>query len=73
MQRDDAAWIGVIGSATKRRRFVHRLAQRGIAAGRLEELVCPIGDAGIRGKRPATIALAVATQLMQDLVPEAWR
>ncbi len=73
LQRDDAAWIGVIGSATKRRRFVHRLAQRGIAAGRLQELVCPIGDAGIRGKRPATIALAVATQLMQDLVPEAWR
>ena len=64
LQRDDFAWLGLIGSETKRRRFVHRLEQRGIESARLEALVCPIGLAGIRGKQPATIALSLAAQLM---------
>jgi xanthine dehydrogenase accessory factor len=66
LRRDDFAWLGLIGSDTKRRRFVHRLEKRGIAPGRLEALNCPIGLAGIRGKQPATIALSLAAQLMMD-------
>ena len=66
LQRDDFAWLGLIGSATKRRRFVHRLEQRGIEPSRLEALVCPLGLAGIRGKQPATIALSLAAQLMSN-------
>jgi xanthine dehydrogenase accessory factor len=49
LQRDDFAWLGLIGSDTKRRRFAQRLERRGIPAERLERLVCPIGLAGIRG------------------------
>jgi xanthine dehydrogenase accessory factor len=64
LQRGDFAWLGLIGSDTKRRRFVHRLEQRGIQAAQLERLVCPIGLSGIRGKQPATIALSLAAQLM---------
>ena len=64
LNRGDFAWLGLIGSATKRRRFVHRLGQRGISDELLERLVCPIGLAGIEGKQPATIALSLAAQLM---------
>lgn len=73
LRRGDAAWLGLIGSVTKRRRFVHRLAGRGVSGAALERLKCPIGLAGITGKRPATIALAVAAQLLEDVVPQAWR
>ncbi|NND43925.1 MAG: xanthine dehydrogenase accessory protein XdhC, partial [Xanthomonadales bacterium] len=71
--RRDFAWLGLIGSVSKRRRFVHRLARRGIPEDQLERLVCPVGAAGIRGKRPATIALSIAAQLLQDVVPAGWR
>jgi len=66
LQRNDFAWLGLIGSETKRRRFVHRLENRGIPATRLKALVCPIGLTGIRGKQPATIALSLAAQLMMN-------
>lgn len=66
LQRDDFAWLGLIGSDTKRRRFAQRLQRRGVPAARLERLVCPIGLAGIRGKQPATIALSLVAQLMSE-------
>ncbi len=71
--RQDAAWLGLIGSISKRRRFVHRLSKRGVSEERLEKLVCPVGLAGILGKRPATIAVSIAAQLLRDVVPENWR
>ena len=64
LSRGDFAWLGLIGSATKRRRFVQRLAQRGIGETNLTQLVCPIGLSGIKGKQPATIALSLVAQLM---------
>ncbi len=64
LRRDDFAWLGLIGSETKRRRFVHRLEQRGVEPPALERLVCPIGLDSIHGKQPATIALSLAAQLM---------
>jgi xanthine dehydrogenase accessory protein XdhC len=73
LQRDDFAWLGLIGSATKRKRFVHRLGQRGIPAASLARLHCPLGLSGLEGKRPATIAVALAAQLLRDVVPEAWK
>jgi len=64
LSRGDFAWLGLIGSVTKRRRFVHRLAQRGIGETDLARLVCPVGLSGIKGKQPATIALSLVAQLM---------
>jgi len=64
LSRGDFAWLGLIGSVTKRRRFVQRLAQRGIGETKLDQLVCPIGLSGIKGKQPATIALSLVAQLM---------
>lgn len=63
--RHDFAYLGLIGSRTKRASFEHRLLERGLARSRLAELSCPIGIAGIVGKEPAVIALAVAAELLQ--------
>ena len=65
LKRDRVGWFGLIGSATKRVQFEHRLQQRGIPAARLTDMVCPIGIQGIAGKEPAVIAIAVAAQLLQ--------
>lgn len=60
----DFAWLGLIGSATKRRRFESQLRAGGIPAERVERLVCPIGLPSIRGKEPAVIAASVTAQLL---------
>jgi xanthine dehydrogenase accessory factor len=57
--------LGLIGSATKRTRFVKRLAELGIAPPMLARLTCPIGLPGLGGKEPGMIAVAVAAQLLQ--------
>lgn len=61
----DLPYIGLIGSRSKWASFSHRLAQRGYAAHELVRVTCPIGLAGIAGKEPPVIALAVAAQLLQ--------
>lgn len=66
LKRGDFAWLGLIGSATKRRRFEQRLGKRGIGPAQLQRLVCPIGLSGIDGKQPATIALSLVAQLMLE-------
>jgi len=65
LQRGDTAYLGLIGSATKRATFERRLKQRGIAPALLDTLTCPIGIGGIHGKEPAVIAAAVVAQLLQ--------
>lgn len=58
------AHVGLIGSATKRARFEHRLADAGVARARIAGLICPIGVPGITGKEPALIAASVAAQIL---------
>lgn len=64
LQRNDFSYLGLIGSATKRARFVKRFRARGIPGEVIERMICPIGIAGIDGKNPGTIAVAVAAQLL---------
>ncbi|MEC5163934.1 MULTISPECIES: xanthine dehydrogenase accessory protein XdhC [unclassified Janthinobacterium] len=64
MARADVGWFGLIGSQTKRKQFEHRLRARGVAAERIDAMVCPIGMPGITNKAPAVIAIAVAAQLI---------
>jgi xanthine dehydrogenase accessory factor len=64
MQRGRYAYLGLIGSATKRARFEKRLVVDGIAAADLARLVCPIGIGGVTGKHPREIAIAVAAQML---------
>lgn len=65
LRRGDFAYLGLIGSKTKHARFLHRFEERGISPDVLERLTCPIGVAGIEGKEPGVIAVAVAAQLLQ--------
>ena len=65
LQRADFAYLGLIGSATKRARFIHRFEARGIAPELLARITCPIGLPGIAGKTPEVIAVAVVAQLLQ--------
>jgi xanthine dehydrogenase accessory factor len=64
LQRGDFAFCGLIGSQTKRQRFLHRFERRGIAADTLARLTCPIGLPGIAGKEPEVIAVSVVAQLL---------
>ncbi|QMV74736.1 xanthine dehydrogenase accessory protein XdhC [Comamonas piscis] len=63
----DLDLVGLIGSATKRASFAHRLAERGFADEEFARITCPIGVRGIQGKAPEVIAIAVAAQLLQHL------
>ena len=65
LRRDDAGFVGVIGSKSKRERFRHRLAQRGMNEERVARMQCPVGLPGLGGKQPEVIALSVVAQLMQ--------
>ena len=67
LRRGDFAYLGLIGSKSKRERFVRRFEQRGIASEAIARLTCPIGAAGIEGKAPEIIAVAVLAQLLQTL------
>jgi xanthine dehydrogenase accessory factor len=66
--RSQASYVGLIGSETKRVRFLSRLRGEGIDPARL---TCPIGIPGIPDKQPNVIAIAVIAQLlMLGEVPE---
>jgi xanthine dehydrogenase accessory factor len=56
--------IGLIGSSVKWRRFEQRLAAEGHSAQDLGRITTPIGAPGLTGKSPATIAVAVAVDLL---------
>ena len=66
LKRGDFAYLGLIGSASKRARFLRRFEQRGISSAALAQLTCPIGLPGISGKQPELIAIAVVAQLLQQ-------
>lgn len=73
LRRDDVrqgrAWVGLIGSRTKRAAFEHRLQARGHAPDLIARIACPIGLPGIVGKEPAVIAVSVVAQLLQRAPP----
>ncbi|MFO1088265.1 MAG: xanthine dehydrogenase accessory protein XdhC [Hyphomicrobiales bacterium] len=58
------AYVGVIGSATKRARFESRLREAGMDSHLISTLICPIGAAGPSSKLPAAIAASVAVELL---------
>jgi len=56
-----ARYVGLIGSETKRARFLSRLEKDGVDRTRL---TCPIGLPGLKGKEPGVIAIATLAQLL---------
>jgi xanthine dehydrogenase accessory factor len=70
LQRNDFSYLGLIGSATKRAKFIRRFRARGIADAVIDRMVCPIGIPGLSGKHPGEIAVAVAAQLLMARADE---
>jgi len=64
LSRGPMAFVGLIGSSTKIARFRSRLLADGVGEDALARLTAPIGMAGVIGKEPDVIAIAVLAQLL---------
>ncbi|QLF68281.1 xanthine dehydrogenase accessory protein XdhC [Peteryoungia desertarenae] len=68
LSRGDLAYVGMIGSKTKRATFSSFLRQEGLSPSLLDQLTLPIGGSDVRDKRPAVIAALVAAELLGVLL-----
>jgi len=67
LARGDARYCGLIGSETKRVRFIKRFREEcGLDEDRIGGLTCPIGLDGPPGKEPEVIAIGVAAELLRE-------
>jgi len=64
LARTDAAYVGMVGSRTKRAKFASWFAEQGGDGAALDRLVLPIGAQGLGDKRPAVIAALAAAEIM---------
>ena len=65
LERDDWAYLGLIGSKPKRAQFEKRLATRGRPVADLTRVVCPIGTlAGLKSKEPGVIAVGIVAEIL---------
>ena len=72
LKRDDAAYVGMIGSQTKKATFRSwYLREAGGDEARYARLVSPIGGDEVRDKRPAVIAAMAAAEIMKALAEPA--
>lgn len=62
--RDDARFVGLIGSKTKRAQFRSWFRREGGDARLLQHLTCPIGAAGLGDKKPEIIAALVCAEVI---------
>ena len=70
LRQCECDFLGMIGSATKAKRFRTRLAHRGYSASQIAQLISPIGELSIAGKRPIEVAVAISAQIIQQLNPQ---
>jgi xanthine dehydrogenase accessory factor len=64
LHRTDLAYVGMVGSATKRATFSHWLVREGGEKTSLERLTLPIGGSSVKDKRPEVIAAMAAAELL---------
>ncbi|GAB5414398.1 MAG: xanthine dehydrogenase accessory protein XdhC [Congregibacter sp.] len=64
LRRGDAAYVGVIGSASKWRRFQLRLQHRDFDQESIDSVACPVGLSSVPGKRPIEVAVSISAQLI---------
>ncbi len=64
LRRDDAPYVGMVGSATKRAKFASWFKAEGGDPELLNRLVLPIGGQGLGDKRPEVIAALAAAEIM---------
>ena len=73
LARGDAAYCGMIGSATKRAVFAGWLAEHDLDRRLAGKLVCPIGGSVVRDKRPEVIAALTAAEILTALHADGMR
>ena len=66
LERGDTAYVGLIGSKTKRAKFVKWIGQQ-VENPTLDALVCPIGKSEALDKRPEIIASHVVSEVVAAL------
>ena len=64
LKHRDAAYVGMIGSKTKRATFRNWLSREVGQPDLFNHLVCPIGGTALKDKRPAVIATLAAAEIM---------
>ncbi len=57
------AYVGLIGSRSKRACFLSRLSGAGVSAEAIERMRCPMG-VGNTGKEPELVAISIASELL---------
>ncbi|MGS4946395.1 xanthine dehydrogenase accessory protein XdhC [Meridianimarinicoccus sp. RP-17] len=70
LERGDAAYVGMIGSATKRAKFRNWVNTQCDGLG-IDDLTCPIGAGGSDDKRPDVIAAFVVAEVVATLTATA--
>lgn len=68
LMHGDAAYVGMIGSATKRARFEAGFLRDGGKREAVQRLICPIGGSDVDDKRPEVIAALTAAELVRSLL-----
>ena len=68
LARNDAAYVGMIGSKSKRGTFSLWFKREGGSEGALGLLVCPMGGSHVKDKRPEVIASLVAAEVITALL-----
>ncbi|WP_284759184.1 xanthine dehydrogenase accessory protein XdhC [Agrobacterium sp. fls2-241-TYG-188a] len=67
LARQDLAYVGMIGSQTKRATFAHWLSREGAPPSTIERLILPIGGSIVKDKRPQVIASLVASEVLHAI------
>ncbi|MCJ8052727.1 xanthine dehydrogenase accessory protein XdhC [Shinella curvata] len=71
LERRDLAYIGMVGSKSKRGTFLRYLEEQGVERGEADRLVLPIGGNAVDDKRPEVIAAMTASEVL--LAFAQWR
>jgi xanthine dehydrogenase accessory factor len=64
LKRNDAHYIGLIGSKTKWKRFQMRFEHKGYTSELYSSIRCPLGHSDVPGKLPSEVAVAVAGEII---------
>lgn len=67
LNRNDAAYVGMIGSKTKRATFKNWLKREQDSEANFNKLICPIGNADIGDKRPEIIAALAVAEIIEHI------
>lgn len=67
LARNDVAYVGMIGSKTKRASFKNWVRHETQKEGNIDHLNCPMGNPFVKDKRPEVIAALIAAQILEHL------